>query len=144
MSDFEMFKEYDAMSIQDLAQAMKEIKEELDTVSERRTELNKRYDHIRLARIPEKMDEEGINTITLKDIGRLTLTSDVYAAIPSDKQEEAWEWLRENGHAGLIKETVHAGTLKAFAKAMLTKGEVLPDDLFRITPFSRASITKIK
>ena len=40
-----------------------------------------------------------------------------------------FQWLREQGHGGLITETVNASTLAAFAKNMMdTEGKELPHE----------------
>lgn len=138
------YESFEGMSIQQAAAAQQDIKDAFDAAGAIKSHFQKIYDHLRLTRIPEIMDGDGINTITLKDIGRVTLTSDIYASIPADKKDESWDWLRDNDHGGIIKETINAGTLKATLKSIIKKGEILPEGLFKVTPFSRASITKIK
>jgi hypothetical protein len=123
---------------------MKEVKEELDVAKGIKTRAQEKFDFLRLNRLPDLMDEEGISNVTIDDVGRVTLTSDVYASIPAAKRQDAYDWFKNNGHGDLIKETVNAGTFKAFAKGCIKKGEELPEHLFKITPFSRASITKTK
>ena len=135
------YVKYDTMSLKDMAQHMKEVKEKLDEAKEIKSELQKEYDHLRLNKIPEKLDEEGVANVTFPDIGRVQATSDIYAAIPAAQKDEAWKWLRENGHGGIIVDYIHPGTLKATLKSLVKKGESLPD-CFKVTPFSRASIVK--
>lgn len=107
------------------------------------SEMQKLFDLIRINKIPDMMDEQGITTITYDGIGRLTLTSDLRAAIPKPQREAAYKWLEEHGYGDLVTEMINPSTLKAFCKRRIKDGEVVPDDLFRVTPFSRASITKV-
>ena len=60
-----------------------------------------------------------------------------------DKQK-GLEWLRTSGNAGLIQETVNAGTLSSFAKGETLAGHPLPDHLFKVGTAQRylSSITK--
>jgi hypothetical protein len=139
-----MYENYDEMSLQDLAKAFLDIKEKLEKAKQESSALQNEWDHIRLNKIPELMDEEGVNTVTFKGVGRITLTADVYASIPADKKEDAYEWLRSNGHSGIIQESVHNGTLRATIKALMKKGDDVPGDFFKVTPYSRASVTRIK
>jgi hypothetical protein len=135
---------YEGMTLQQVAARMQELKNKLDEATDIKTSLQKEYDHVRMNVIPGILDDQGVSTITLDDIGRISLTSDIFASIPSEFKDQAWDWLRENGHGDIIKETINAGTLKAVLKAVITKGEQLPEGLFKVTPFSRASITKVK
>lgn len=101
------------------------------------------FDFIRCAVIPDRMEEEGIDgSMKITGLGRLGLTSDVSATIPASNKAEAYEWLGDHGHGDLIQQTVNAGSLKALAKSKLRDNDPLPDNLFKVTPFSRASITK--
>ena len=51
----------------------------------------------------------------------------VFASIAS--AEEALPWLREHGLGGLVKETVHAGTLSAAVKDLASQGEPIPPSI---------------
>ena len=57
-------------------------------------------------------------------------------------KDGAFSWLRDNGRENLITETVNASTPKAMIKAMILKGEDVPADLFAVSPYQRASITR--
>lgn len=141
LDDF--YKVMESMTLLQLAEIMNDIRIELEEVKAISTGFQKKYDALRLNLIPSAMDDDGISTITIEGIGRLSLTSDIYASIPAAQREEAWEWLREHKLGDIIKETVHAGTLKATLKSLLKKGEEeIPEDLFKVTPYTRASITK--
>ena len=133
---------YDGKDLNTLIMAMAKVKADLEIATAEKTRLQVEYDFLRTQKIPEAMDDDGVGNITLKDVGRVSLTNDVYASIPAAQRENAYEWLRANGHGDLIKETVHTSTLKAFAKNTIKEGKELPEDLFKVTPFSRASITK--
>ena len=137
---------YDSMegkTIFELAAEMNDIRLLLDTAKEVKTSLQKKYDALRLNLVPSAMDDEGVTSINIDGIGRMGLTADLYASIPADQKPEAYEWLRDNQHGDIIKETVNAGTLKATFKAIIKKGEeTIPENIFKVTPFSRAAITK--
>ena len=125
-----------------LVAEMYRVKGELDACKLLKAKLEKEHDRLRISAIPEEMDNRTINSITFDGIGRVTLTADVHASILAENRSEAYEWLEENGHGGIIKDTVNAGTLKATMKVCLKKGEKIPPCI-KVTPFSRASITKV-
>jgi hypothetical protein len=132
------------LSVQTLASRQRGLQDKLELLKSISTTLQKEYDTIRLNILPEKMDEDDITTITLAGVGRVTIQSDLYFSIPADRREEAYHWLTDNGHGDLIQETVNSSSGKAWAKEMLKKGQTLPEDLFKVSPFSRAQITKVK
>ena len=102
---------------------MYNMKERIDYKKEQLKELNKAYDKMRLEEIPNLMDDEGIEKVSVEGVGTLYLTSDVYASIPAPSRDGAFEWLRDHGYGDLVKETVNSSTLKAFVKGVFERGE---------------------
>ena len=56
--------------------------------------------------IPAKMSELGLESLTLKDGSSVKVKQLVQASIPVRHREEAFKWLRDNGHGDLIKNQV--------------------------------------
>lgn len=93
--------------------------------------------------IPDVMRNAGVKTITVEDVGRVTI-SHRYSASILDKPL-GYEWLRENGHGAIITETVNSSTMAAFAKEYLeSEGRELPVELFKVGTSPYTSITKAK
>lgn len=105
--------------------------------------IQKAFDTLRQVTIPDEMEAAGISSANFPGIGRLTLTPDLFAGIQPKQQHAAHHWLFAKGHGDLIKDYVHPSTLKAFIKELLENGESLPEELFKATPYQRASVTKI-
>ena len=131
-----------AMSIKDVAFLMKRF-QDLDGLSKDiKAQFYKLFDFIRIGVLPDKMESEGYEGgLKITGLGRISLTSDVHASIPAENKNDAYLWLSDHGH-DLVTETVNASSLKALAKRLMRDGEPLPEELFKITPFTRASITK--
>lgn len=53
--------------------------------------------------LPAVMTEHGLSDITLNDGSKVTVKKFYSCTIPADRTEKAFDWLRENGHEGLIK-----------------------------------------
>lgn len=123
-----------------LARHMKDLQDKKETLESDLKEINKALDQVRLKDIPEAMAESDIRTLTIDGVGRVQLAMDCYATI-KDK-EAGYNWLRENGYSGLITEYVQPSTFKATVKDAIKDGQEFPDELFSITPFTRASIVK--
>lgn len=137
-----LYNDVETMTFVQKVELMNALRIKLDRAKKCKTLLQMKYDAMRLTVIPSAMDDDGISSITVAGVGRVGLTADLRCSILKENRLGAYKWLRDNGH-DIIQETVNSGTLKATMKAILKKGkEVVPTDLFKITPFTRASITK--
>lgn len=125
-----------------LAEEMKALEDEKERLEELAKDNNAKLDELRLRRIPEKMAAMGIKTINFTGLGRVQLASDIYASTKAEKKLDAYQWLRDIGQDGMIAETVNASTLKALFRRMLKEGVPIPEEIFNVTPFTRASIVK--
>jgi len=56
--------------------------------------------------LPALMTENGLTEITLNDGSKVSVKKFYSCTIPADKTPLALEWLRDNGHDGLIKHRV--------------------------------------
>jgi hypothetical protein len=88
------------------------------------------------------MRAHNIRTITVEGVGRVSLGTRWSASIPD--KAAGFEWLRGNGHGGVIQETVNAQTLGALAKEMNEDGTELPAPTFTTNIMTYTSITKVK
>lgn len=136
----DIYPEYSLMSVTELVQVMAALENEIEKQSQISKALNVRYDHLRLRVIPDRCEVEGIDGLRVKGTGTLVLTSDIYASIVGGRKQDAYDWLRENNHEDLIVETVNASTLKSFLRTKLKAGDEIPEELFKVTPYTRASI----
>jgi hypothetical protein len=108
--------------------ATKKVKDELD-----RLQMNV---------IPAKMEDEGVSTVNVKGIGRITVTTQMRTNVPSDNVPALKKWMRENGYEGLISEVINSSTLKSWIKERIQESEEYPADLINIYVFDQASLTK--
>jgi hypothetical protein len=125
--------------------------------------VNTLFDMMRIFLIPEQMDAEGVKNSTLMmpdgSVKRLGLTPDIYASIPPENKDVAYDWFRENGYENAIIETIPNPTLKSVLKGVIKEGKDLPTILlsepdengvlpevpvFKVTPYQRASLTTVK
>lgn len=140
--------DYDNMTIPEMAVCLKKLKDELDLMSSIKTDVQKAYDFLSINVLPDKMDEAGVVTVRVVDVGRLQASSDIRCNIPASNKGLVEEWLVEHGHKAMIQSAVNASTFKAFVKEqMKTEGETpdsitYPKHLIKVEPYSRATIVK--
>lgn len=130
-------KSADLAEVGTLLRDLKDVHEALESL---KSHVGKVYDYYRTVTVPGRMDDEGVETVKISGVGRLGLTSDLNVSCPD--KTEAFKWLEEIGSGDLIQDTVNAASLKAMLKRRLQSGEDIPDTIYVIKPFTRASITK--
>jgi len=141
----ELEEKYQSKSAVELAKELAEIKAQLDLIDDKRKEVNRVYDYLRKGALPERMGDEDLGNMTVSGVGRISLRADMYVSVPAANKEAAFDWLRGTGHGGIVKETVHAGTLKSLMKQMLKDGvELPPEELIKTTPYEIAVLTRTK
>jgi hypothetical protein len=109
--------------VYDLA-AAKQRKAEL---AEQTKELNKLIQKLSEKDIPEYMDENEIEKLSVEGVGTVFIQNKVYANVKVADKPKFFAWLRENDNQDLIKEDVNAKTLGVFAKEQLEAGTELPE-----------------
>jgi hypothetical protein len=135
-------KKYKGRATLDVIRVMDQFRAEKERLESVLTEINKEYDYLRINLIPQKMEEDGIDNISVDGVGRVSLTGDMYVRVNSDNRDRLHDYLKDIGKSSLITETVNASTLKAVVKSMIRAGEEIPEEIIKVTPFTRASITK--
>ena len=128
------------MSAVEMARFMNELMQAHEQADELKSTIGKVYDWVRTGMLPEKMDEEGIDLLRVDGVGRVSLTSDINVSVVD--KDESFKWLEESGHSDMITETVNASSLKALLRRLIRDGKEVPEAIYKVTPFTRASITK--
>jgi hypothetical protein len=121
---------------------MKQLQDEKDGLDARVTAINKELDVIRTKKIPELMESMELRNCTIEGLGRVQLAADIYASTREGQKEAAMTWLRDCGYDNMITETYNASSIKALFRRMMADGADIPEDIFNVTPFIRASIVK--
>lgn len=133
---------YRNMTTLEIIKAMSEKQAEKEAAEDRLKEIDKEYDFIRLNLIPSRFEEEGIEGMKVGGVGRVSLTGDMCVSLVKEHKDEAYQFFRDLNMGDLIQETINSSTLKAAIKGLIKKGEEIPENLVKVTPFTRASITR--
>jgi hypothetical protein len=128
--------------LRSLCMSMKDLQAQKDALEEQLSGINKALDVIRTKDIPELMESLGLKNATFDGIGRVQLAADLYASTREGKREAAMQWLRDCGYDDMIIETYNASSLKALFRRQIAAGAEIPDDIFNVHPFIRASVVK--
>lgn len=132
----------DLTDLRALCTEMQKLQEAKDNLEEELAGVNKALDNLRMRRIPDMMAELDLRNATFEGLGRVQLATDLYASTREGRKADAIQWLSDAGYGGMITETYNASSLKALFRRMIAEGAEIPDDIFNVNPFVRASIVK--
>lgn len=125
------------------AKRFKMLKEKLDTLKAETTEVQKEYDRLRFNELPDLMVDSGLETpLRVADVGTISLTDDIRAAVVPENKDDALTWLDDHGYGDLVKPNIAPASLKSLIKDRIEKGEATPQELFKVDVFTRASLRK--
>lgn len=126
----------------ELAVEVARLDHEIKNLTDQASTLKKMRDEIQNGILPTKMSHEGVQTINVTDVGRLSQTTIVSVSSKAGAKFELQEWLEENGYGELVGKTVNSSTLKAFIVESIREGREYPDELVNINSFDRVTLTK--
>ncbi len=109
-----------------LALRMKALRADIESREESLKQVQRAYDEIRKKLLPDAMASAGLKSLKLADGGSVYVQTKTQAAVREGDRGRFYEWLRENGHAGLVQPYVHPGTITAWAKEQREAGAAIP------------------
>lgn len=105
-SELNLPKNSNLKSVQELAEKATNLDNKIKLLENDLKQAKKEHLQIIDNDLPSMMTEVGMSKFTMHDGSEVKIT-DVYSGhIKSDNQQEAFNWLRENGHADIIKNAV--------------------------------------
>lgn len=104
----------------------------------------KAYDMARFTIVPELMANADMTAVSVDGIGRCNLQDDINASVAKENKEAFQQWLIDNELEDMITRSVNAQTLAAWVRKRIKDPKLgeLPTELIKITPFTRAVITR--
>ena len=110
-----------------LADRYKELRDTKQALNNSLKDVNAEIDTVEKTLIEQMVNEE---VQRFDRNGQLFyLSSKMYASPRAGVKEELYGWLKENGYADMVKETVHAQTLNSFVKEQLDEHNITADEL---------------
>lgn len=126
----------------ELAKLQNDTKQKIDDIKGALTLLTSFYELLRKYHVPNAMEEQGIKNISIDGVGQVVNSKSYYVSIESDRQEDAYNWLRDNGHGLLIKETVNNNSLRALLTDYINNGGDINENIFRVHEYHLTKIVK--
>lgn len=128
------YPEYDGLELEQAVEVFAGLSTELDEISEKKTELQKRYDFLRRVVIPKLMDDKDITSAKFSNIGRgIRIQDEFFVSSGEENREALHQWLADHNESQLIKEVVAPSTLKAFVSRAMKEGREYPADFVKVT-----------
>jgi len=93
-------------ALSDQIKKLQDKNNEILAMEEKLKELNREADKLSQEVIPTMMQEMNYSTLKLNDGSAVEVKPFVYASIPADKKDDAYNWLRENELGDIIKNEV--------------------------------------
>tara|TARA_A100001391_G_scaffold38608_3_gene21380 strand:+ start:10730 stop:11272 length:543 start_codon:yes stop_codon:yes gene_type:complete len=93
-------------SISDQCQKLSDLRFQIEQREEETSKLKSQARDLEERTIPDMMQEAGVSLLKLKDGSTVEVKPFYAAKIPESRVEEAFSWLRSNGHEDLIKNTI--------------------------------------
>lgn len=121
------------------------MKTQKDAIAEVTKQLKVMKEQMRIVQediLPQKMEKDGMKTITLDGIGRLNNNPQFRASVVAEHQIAMRQWLMENGWEALVQETVNSSTFKSWVKERLAEGDEIPMDYINVHSFDQVVLVK--
>lgn len=99
-------KDRSLRELTELAQAQIAAEKEVERIQAQLKDATERLDKIQTDLLPTAMEEIGMNTFTLADGSKIDLKPDVKCSISQARAPEAFSWLNEHGHGGIIRSAI--------------------------------------
>ena len=89
-----------------VGQHIRDLEKDVETLEEVIKQKKAEALELKTKTLPDMLREVGMASFTLMDGTLIELKDEVYTDIPAAKREDAFRWLRENGHGDLIKHEI--------------------------------------
>jgi predicted nuclease with TOPRIM domain len=104
--DLRKLQDDDLSELSKLIQRQLNLDSEIENMEETMKELKRERDMLSSETIPTKMQEIGINETTMKDGSKVTVKEGFHCRIPKTREDEALQYLRQEGLGDIIKNQV--------------------------------------
>ncbi len=93
-------------SISEIATSIRLLEKEIESREEALRDMKRSLRTLQEEELPSKMMELGLSSFKMDDGSAVEIKKLYGATILKDNEPQAFEWLRSNGHGGIVKNTV--------------------------------------
>lgn len=111
----------------EFARRLAELKDKKAALETSLKDVNRELKSLTETEIPEYMDDNEIDKITVEGLGTVYVQQKLYASVLAGDRPALYEHLRETGNEDLIQDWVFPATLTAFCKEQLENGKPVPE-----------------
>ena len=104
--DLKKLQDDDLTGLSKLIQRQLDLDSEIENMEETLKDMKREREILSSETIPTKMQELGINETTMKDGSKVTVKEGFHCRIPKAKEEEALQYLKQEGLGDIIKNQV--------------------------------------
>jgi len=104
--DLKKLQDDDLSGLSKLIQKQLDLDSEIENMEETLKDMKREREILSSETIPTKMQELGINETTMKDGSKVTVKEGFHCRIPKAKEEEALQYLKQEGLGDIIKNQV--------------------------------------
>jgi len=104
--DLRNLQDDDLSGLSKLIQRQLDLDSDIENMEETIKEMKRERDLLSQETIPTKMQELGINETTMKDGSKVTVKEGFHCRIPKAREEEALQYLKQEGLGDIIKNQV--------------------------------------
>lgn len=149
----ETYEKFDTTELADHLIFYYHLKNTLEALNDSLKDLNKFKTYLQYTAITKLMNDQDVKTVTVDSIksrfvksSKLNVKGNPNSELSGEElTAKIHEWLVEVGAGSLIKQTVNAQSLSAFAKARIEQeGKDLPEELFEVSVSESISVTTVK
>lgn len=122
-------KEALATDLSERVKVLKNLSDKLTEIELLKKRVQDTYDQVE-QEIMRMLEGIGVKSLNVAGAGQVILTEpQVKAYFRGERREDAIKWLKDNGQAHIVAETVNHHNLNRVIKEKLTNGEAFPEDL---------------
>jgi len=112
-----------------MCQEFRALRDRKDELKVEEKELNKRIKVLAEQELPEYMEENEIDKVTMLGVGTIYLQQKLYASVLKEDRESLYEELRNTGNEDMVVDYVWPNQLTAWCKDEIESGRPVPDQI---------------
>lgn len=112
-----------------MARELRGLKDRKEALAAEEKEINKRIRTLTETELPEHMEENDIDKVSIDGVGTIFIQQQLYTNVKADDRTALYDAMRTTGDGDLIVDYIFPNTLKAWCRDQLSNGKPLPEQV---------------